>query len=414
MADGSLPPLVTTFIGERYQDVGKTGELIAPPYDVITTEQRRIYRERNQHNIVRLILPAGNGDRYTHAATILTSWRTQGVLAKDDEPSVYVVRQEFSTPDGAQRVRTGVIGAVAVEPYSHGRIRPHEKTHRGPKEDRLALMKATRAMFEALLMMSRDSDGALLEELRSATEGEPEVEARLAGARISLWRVSGQAGESITAAASGGDGLYIADGHHRYETAETYRGMVPEADRTLGLIVPVGDPGLEVLPTHRVIHGDQVDQPALMSRLEPVFDVTTLASTHDAEAHLGAPDGQARCVVYLPGPQYLGLRLKEGIELSHLPHTEESTVTDLAVAKIDSLVVEQIRAMSLTAGKLSYSPSAKDAIQRVYSEGAAGAVLVSPTTVEQVLAVSDAGGFMPQKSTYFDPKVPSGLVVLGW
>ena len=106
--------------------------------------------------------------------------------------------------------------------------------------------------------------------------------------------------------------------------------------------------------------------------------------------------------------------LKEGIELSHLPYAEESTVTDLAVAKIDSLVVEQIRAMSLTAGKLSYSPSAKDAIQRVYSEGAAGAVLVGPTTVEQVLAVSDAGGFMPQKSTYFDPKVPSGLVVLGW
>ena len=414
MADGSLPQLVTTFVGERYHDVGMTSDLIAPPYDVITTDQRRIYRERSEHNIVRLILPAGNGDRYAHAATMLNSWRTQGVLAKDDEPSVYVVRQEFTTPDGEQRARTGVIGAVAVEPYSHGRIRPHEKTHRGPKEDRLALMKATRAMFEALLMMSRDSDGALLEELRSATEGEPEVEAQLAGARISLWRVSGRAGESIAAAASGGDGLYIADGHHRYETAETYRGMVPEADRTLALIVPLGDPGLEVLPTHRIIHGDQVDQPALMSRLGPAFEVTTLASTHDAETYVGAADGQARCVVYLPGPRYLGLRLNEGIELSHLPYADESTVTDLAVAKIDSLVVEQIRAMSLTAGKISYSPSAKDAIQLVYSEGAAGAVLVSPTTVEQVLEVSDAGGFMPQKSTYFDPKVPSGLVVLGW
>jgi uncharacterized protein (DUF1015 family) len=268
-------------------------------------------------------------------------------------------------------------------------------------------------MFEALLMMSRDSGGALLEELRRATEAEPDVQARLLGTRIALWRVSGQEGESIAAAASAEDALYIADGHHRYETAETYRGMVPEADRTLGLIVPLGDPGLEVLPTHRIIHGGPVEEPALMSRLEPVFNVTYLASTHDAEAHLRAAGSQARCVVYLPGPQYVGLRLREGIEFSHLPYGGESAVAGLEITKIDRLVVEPMKEMS-TAAKLSYSSSAKSAIQRVYSEGASGAVLVNPTTVDQVLAVADAGAFMPQKATYFDPKVPSGLVVLGW
>ena len=249
MADGSLPPLVTTFTGERYHDVDKTGELIAPPYDVITTEQRRIYRERNQYNIVRLILPGGNGDRYAHAATILESWRGQGVLAKDSEPSVYVLRQEFDNPDGQPRVRTGVIGTVAVEPYSNGRIRPHEKTHRGPKEDRLALMKATRAMFEALLMMSRDSDGSLAERLQSATAAEPDVSAQLSGTRISLWQISGEEGEAVAAAASGDDVLYIADGHHRYETAETYRarrsGGPGDAHESTGAGVPRGAPGVD-------------------------------------------------------------------------------------------------------------------------------------------------------------------------
>jgi uncharacterized protein (DUF1015 family) len=190
--------------------------------------------------------------------------------------------------------------------------------------------------------------------------------------------------------------------------------MVPEADRTLGMIVPVGDPGLELLPTHRIVHGDPVDQEVLMSRLEPVFHVAHLASTHDAESHLRTPDEQARCVVYLPGPKYVGLRLKEGIEFSHMPHGEDPTVNAIDVTKVDSLVVDQLRSMSATGAKVTYSPSTKSAIQTVYSEGAVGAVLLKPTTVEQVLAVADAGAFMPQKSTYFDPKVPSGLVVLGW
>ena len=152
----SPSPLVTTFIGERYNNAEQWSELVAPPYDVISPEQRRIYRERSEHNIVRLILPDGNGNRYTHAATILQSWRDQNVLVQDPHPAVYVVRQEFETPNGEARVRTGVIGAVAVEPYDRARVRPHEKTHKGPKDDRLALMQSTRSMFEALLLMSRD------------------------------------------------------------------------------------------------------------------------------------------------------------------------------------------------------------------------------------------------------------------
>ncbi len=414
MTDGSLSPLVTTFIGERYRNAERSSELVAPPYDVISPKQRRIYRERSEHNIVRLILPGGNGDRYTHAATILRSWRDQNVLIQDPDPAVYVVRQEFETPDRDARVRTGVIGAVAVEPYDRARVRPHEKTHKGPKDDRLALMQSTRSMFEALLMMSRDRSGALRDQLQIATSTEPDVRASLEGVGISLWRVSGPAGQEIARAAAADGSLYIADGHHRYETAEIYRSENPEADRTLGLIVPLGDPGLEVLPTHRIIGGGPVHQSELLTQIADRFDVTTLASAHDAEAHLKGGIEDTRCVVYFPGPSFLGLNLREGADLSTLPFADEETVLALDVAKIDSLIVDPIVRLAGQKAEVGYSPSTRMVIQRVYSEGASAAVLMNPTGVAQVLAVADAGAFMPQKSTYFAPKVPSGLVILSW
>ncbi len=410
----SLSPLVTTFIGERYRNAERWSELVAPPYDVISPEQRRIYREQSEYNIVRLILPGGNGDRYTHAATILQSWRDQNVLVQDPDPAVYVVRQEFETPDGDARVRTGVIGAVAVEPYDRARVRPHEKTHKGPKDDRLALMQSTRSMFEALLMMSRDRSGELRDQLQIATSTEPDVRASLEGVGISLWRVSGPAGQEIARAAAADGSLYIADGHHRYETAEIYRSENPEADRTLGLIVPLGDPGLEVLPTHRIIGGGPVHQSELLTQIADRFDVTTLASAHDAEAHLRGGIEDTRCVVYFPGPSFLGLNLREGADLSTLPFADEETVLALDVAKIDSLIVDPIVRLAGQKAKVGYSPSTRMVIHRVYSEGASAAVLMNPAEVEQVLAVADAGAFMPQKSTYFAPKVPSGLVILSW
>ena len=363
---------------------------------------------------MRLTLPGGNGDRYTHAATILRSWRDQDVLIQDPDRAVYVVRQEFETPDGDPRVRTGVIGAVAVEPYDRARVRPHEKTHKGPKDDRLALMQSTRSMFEALLMMSRDRSGELRKQLQIATSTQPDVQASLEGVGISLWRVSGPAGEEIAQAAAADGSLYIADGHHRYETAEIYRSEHPEADRTLGLIVPLGDAGLEVLPTHRIIRGESVDQSELLAQITDWFDLTTLASAHDAEAHLKGGIEDTRCVVYLPGPNFLGLSLREGADLSTLPFAGQETVMALDVAKIDHLIVDVIVGLAGAKANVGYCPSIKMVMQRVYSEGASAAVLINPTGVEQVLAVADAGAFMPQKSTYFAPKVPSGLVILSW
>jgi uncharacterized protein (DUF1015 family) len=412
MTDESPPSLVAPFVGERFSDTARMSDLIAPPYDVISPRQRESYMSRHEHNIVRLILPEGNGDRYAGAAKIRDAWRGAGVLRKDDAPSVYVVRQAFHTPDGAAHLRTGVIGAVAVEPYATGRVKPHEKTHKGPKEDRLALTRSTRAMFEALLMMARDEGRELQDRLAEVTRTDAHVRARLEDVDIEMWQVAGAEATAIADAAGKHDALYIADGHHRFETAGTYREENATADRTLALIVPLGDPGLVVLPTHRLVRGSAIDEAALRQSVDERLSVSRLETPGDVQPELtgGDPDSTV-CVVALPGPRLFAMRLDAGADLSDLPFHDQPSVLALDVAKIDRLVVDHLT----DAGQgLGYEASDEAAIEAVTSGAAAAGVLMNPTGLEQVLDVADAGTFMPQKSTYFAPKAPSGLVILGW
>ncbi len=408
-------PLVSPFVGERYRNSADVSRLISPPYDVISSSQREAYQARNDHNIVRLILPEGNGDRYARAAETLRTWRADGVLVRDDSPSVYVVRQEFEDPEGQSHVRTGVIAAVAVEPYSRERVRPHEKTHRGPKEDRLALMRSTRAMFEALLMMARDSSGELQERLQAVTVADPDVQAHLESVSVFVWRIFGADAGILTRAAAGDGALYIADGHHRYETANAYREENPAADRTLAMIVPLGDPGLVVLPTHRLITGDSIDEIAVRRLARDSFDIAELGSFDEGQTVLAAHRNRSTaCVVCLPGTRTFSLQLKADLNFARLPLPEAPSVRALDITRIDKLIVDELEALAGVRARRWYDASARSVADAVDSGKAAAGVLVNPTGVEQVLAVADAGAFMPQKSTFFAPKVPSGLVILGW
>jgi uncharacterized protein (DUF1015 family) len=412
MAQQAVPPLVSPFVGERYAAVGRLSDLISPPYDVISEEQREALAARHRENIVRLILPQGNGDRYDRAASLLAEWRTGSVFDRDAEPSVYVVRQEFSTPGGKRHVRTGVVAAIAVEPYESGRVKPHEQTHKGPKADRLALMKSTKAMFEALLMMVRDSEGRLRAALRAASAGPPLARAELDGVAITLWRLQGESAAEMAQAADEGI-LYIADGHHRYETTNIYRQENPSANRTLALLVPLGDPGLVVLPTHRVVHGGDLDEATVRRATGLSFDISLVeAARSPSEILEGAESGRTTCLVVLPGGRRLKLVLKADADLSSLPAFGEPSVLALDVARVDPLVVSPLIDAAGPSGSRSYSADSADVIESVESGKAAAGVLLKPMKVEQVLAVADDGAFMPQKSTYFLPKVPSGLVVL--
>jgi hypothetical protein len=187
------PQLVVPFRGERFAAAQRLPRLIAPPYDVIAPPERARLAAADAHNIVHLILPEapGGADRYTRAAELLVEWRRDGVLAADAAPAVYVAAQEYQVPgSGAEwRTRTGMFGAVSAEPYETRRIRPHEKTHAGPKADRLALLRATRTSLESIFLLAPDPDGALLGGLRHVTGTPPAARAELDGVRLKLWVV---------------------------------------------------------------------------------------------------------------------------------------------------------------------------------------------------------------------------------
>lgn len=399
--------LVTPFNGERFATLDQLSDLISPPYDVIEPERRRALAA-NAHNIVHVILPEGEGDRYEAAARRWSAWLEEGAVIEDGAPAVWVVRQTFDTPDGATFRRTGLLGAVSVEDYGDGRVKPHERTHKGPKEDRLALLRATDRMFEALLLMAPDADRQLLDALHGVTIGRPLAGAQLDGVLVEAWRVEGSPAERMTELASQ-DALYIADGHHRYETAIAYRRENPAAERTLGLLVPLGDPGLVVLPTHRVLRGSVPAPEAIVDRLNGMFDTFELEQSADVERWLGDERGGHTRAVVAVGHRTIGLVLLEDADLSVLP--DEPAVRRLDVARVDAFIVDPIIQLMGRGADLTYSANAHD-VRELAGSGAAVGVLMNPTRVEDVLAVSDARAFMPQKSTYFMPKVPSGLVAM--
>ncbi|HKC47619.1 MAG TPA: DUF1015 domain-containing protein [Gemmatimonadales bacterium] len=407
--------LITPFAGERYADAPALSRLIAPPYDVISNEQRRRYAAADPHNIVHLILPeaAGDANRYRAAAAQLAEWRAAGVFVRDPGPSVYVVAQEFQTPAGARHTRVGMFAAAATEPYETRRIRPHEKTHRGPKVDRLELLRATHTNLESIFLLAPDADGALAAGLREVVQGSraPDAAGELDSVAIRLWVVSGPDAERLAGAAA--PPLYIADGHHRFETAVAYAGENPAARRLLAFVVSTRDPGLVVLPTHRVIYAGDRQLTALETGWRKYFDVQPVPQDADP-VQLLATAGRDRtaCVVATEGrnDHLLVLRpdapLAAIVELGRTP-----AVRSLDVAIVERLVVQEILAAGQSTPTLTYTPNATAALELAHLGKALAAILLNPTRVDQVLAVADAGDVMPPKSTYFIPKVPSGLVL---
>src|SRR5512146_67530 len=408
--------LVTPFVGERYADPAALSRLIAPPYDVISTEQRRRYAASDPHNIVHLILPAAAGEtsRYHTAAAQLAAWRAAGVFVRDPRPSVYVVAQEFQTPAGERHMRVGMFAAAATEPYETRRIRPHEKTHRGPKVDRLDLLRATHANLESIFLLAPDRAGTLAGGLRAIAEGPrpPDASADLDGVQIRLWVQSGPEADRLAAAAAAP--LYIADGHHRYETAVAFAGENPAARRLLAFVVSARDPGLVVLPTHRVIYAADRDVSALTGVWQRFFEVRPVPPPADRVRRLEeAGRGRVACIVATEGGQHdllLSLRddapLDDIVELGRTP-----AVRGLDVAIVERLVVGEILGAGKSTPTLTYTPDPTPALQVAHLGKALAAVLLNATKVEQVFAVADAGDVMPPKSTYFIPKVPSGLVL---
>ncbi|HTO25338.1 MAG TPA: DUF1015 domain-containing protein [Gaiellaceae bacterium] len=346
---------IRPFAALRYDEAvaGPLADLVAPPYDVISPEQRAEYLARSPHNVVHLTLP----DSEEQAARDLAAWRAEGVLHEDAEPAFWWLAQDYVGPDGVARSREGFVAALRVEPYENRVVLPHERTHAGPKEGRLRLLRATRTELEPIFVLwdgTIDVDGL----------GEPDLAAEESGVAARLWRLDAEFGAALTEELADAQ-LLIADGHHRYETALAFH----DEDGTdasawmLVVIVPTDQEGLTIFPTHRVAQ---------------------------------SVNGVAGTPIDRPGDDLPGLVLyRQG-------RYELIQSDDLDPETVDRLAPEGV----------TYTPYTSEAVAAVDRGDAEAAFLLRPTRIEDVWAVAQRGDVMPQKSTFFYPKLTSGLLML--
>jgi uncharacterized protein (DUF1015 family) len=396
--------------------VGRLTDVVAPPYDVIDGDQRAELEGRSPYNVVRIDLPAGE-DPYAAAAEQLDRWREQGVVVRDRTPAIWALAQDYTGPDGRRRTRTGFLARVRVEDYGAGRIRPHERTHPGPKEDRLRLTRATKANLSPIFSLYDDPDRTAQEALAAGTEREPWATTTDDDGTVNrLWRVDDEATIATVAEALHPRELLIADGHHRYETARVYAEEVggEGAHRyVLMCLVALQDPGLTVFPTHRLLKGlDSERQEALAIAIRRDFEIERL----DTTGQLAPAHGNHVTLGYIDAhfKQPFKLRLKDpALAEAALPdHAEPYRRLDTAV--LEALILKG--ALKMTdedidhlAG-LGYARNFDEALRLVETAKYDAAFFMAPTPVEQVQAVAAAGESMPPKSTYFFPKVPTGLI----
>ncbi|MBE7559466.1 DUF1015 domain-containing protein [bacterium] len=393
---------------------GDLSQLVCPPFDNISGEQKLELWARHPHNAVRLILSAeGDPDFwYPHAARRWRDWQDQGILTTDASPAIHLYETEYSV-DGRTLVRRGFIARLRLPESDSDQVKPHERTFEGPKADRLNLYRATNAILSPVFFIYRDPQKATLPLLSSEHW---EMEARDGfGFRHRLARLTDPAAIAALAAALARSEVMVADGHHRFATALNLRdelraryGHQPHApwNYTLVYLAPVEDPGLTILPTHRLLSfGAPLDVPYLLSQMEKLFEVSSVD-------HLPLPRGKGELGVVLREGQYR-LRLRSGVRmLDFLPINTSQAYEHLDVVLAHTGLLQECLGIGPEqyGEKLRFVRGAGEAAARVLSGKCDLAVLLPPTSVDEVLAVAAAGEKMPQKSTDFFPKVLTGMV----
>jgi uncharacterized protein (DUF1015 family) len=395
---------------------GPLDRLAAPPYDVIDADLRRDLAARSPHNVVEIDLPEGE-DPYEHAAELFEQWQMDGVLTRDREPALWALTQTYRAPDGTERVRHGFFCRVRITDYGPGKIRPHERTHPAAKEDRLRLMRSTRANLSPIFSLYDDPAGEAWSALAPAIESSPWGEVTDDDGTVHrLWRIADPDAIARVQTALADSELLIADGHHRYETARTYAqeiGGEGDHNYVLMCLVSMSDPGLTVFPTHRLVGKLEDDRRArLEEELQRDFDVD------EVDARQVVPEGGNG------GPPTYGyldqhgrsLRLRLGssatVDRALADHSPSYRRLDTAV--LEKLVLEDT--LGLTEEDIShqhglaYARDLDQARELLGSGEYEVAFLLRPTPIEQVQAVAQAGETMPPKSTYFYPKLLSGLL----
>ncbi|HVS06539.1 MAG TPA: DUF1015 domain-containing protein [Candidatus Dormibacteraeota bacterium] len=400
-------------------------QVVAPPYDVISPADQRRYYRQDPHNVVRLIAgevhpsDTTEDNKYTRAAGFFQQWLADGILRREARPGLYVYSHQFVDPiNGQERVRRGLLGVVELEPFGSG-VLPHEQTHARAKADRLSLTRAVVANLSPVFALYEDPASAVGPLIAPAMAEPPRLSITGEdGDHHTVWSISGTERFHDLAEVFRTSRLYIADGHHRYETALNFRNKQrqdhpdapPDAafNFVLMLLVDVADPGLTILPTHRLLHDFERFDPALVSRLGSRHRVTPLPDRAALLAAMQEPTAGHRI----------------GVALAQIPATYFTVdiaraAADDPVSRLDVSVLHQAilqRELGLQPAELeserylSYSRDVGAVLDRVETGAGQAAFLLRPPAVSDVVEVARAGQVMPQKSTYFFPKPASGIV----
>lgn len=437
---------IRPFQGVRYsqETVGDFKNVVTPPYDVISEDERNQYYDLNEFNVIRLILgkeypdDTPDNNRYTRAAKDYRDWLRRGVLKQDSERSIYLYRQQFVLSNEEHYERKGFIALLKLEEFGKGMVKPHERTLSGPKVDRLQLMRKCRANFSQIFGIYDGTGTVIPDVLGPVYQRMPDIDLiDDTGIQNQLWAVSDV---DIIAEVEKGmrdKYVFIADGHHRYETALNYRNEVRSRLGTftgdeafnyvMTMFVDMQEPGLVVLPTHRVITEMDITEQELLSKIESNFYI----DKYPFENSSGKEEAKNKLLVdmdtcyknrncgfgfYNGDSSFYLLRLRNQDVIKQIMSEEEcSAYGDLDVVILQKLLLEaalNIDQHQIAAGgKISYVKEVQDAIDEVDKREYAAAFLLNPTRIEQVTRVASMGKVMPQKSTFFYPKLITGLVM---
>ena len=427
--------------GIRYstEAVGDLAQVVTPPYDVISPEAQGKYYARNPYNIIRLELgeeQAGDNtlnNRYTRAATALAEWRLNGVLQQDASPGYYLYQQVF-THNGQSYTRTSLLARVRLEPWSSQVILPHEHTMTKPKDDRLKLLRACATNLSPIMSLYDDPQGRIRRLLHSyAAKAEVQITDEV-GEGQRLHHITDAEQIALIQNFFAERQLYIADGHHRYETALNYREEIREQRRQLHVddavqfvlmaLVDVDDPGLLVLPTHRLLAGLANDavRELTTEHLARYFTVQefgtgtgTAIGGNELLSQLAQVGTTAPSLVLSIAAHNWLLQLNEQGQQRMAESGHSAAWNELDVAVAQTLILEALLGIheeDITAGTyLRYTRDAQQALQAVQDGTAQVAMLLNATRVRQIRDVSQTDDRMPQKSTYFYPKLITGLVM---
>ncbi len=427
---------VRPFRGLRY-DAAKAaiGSVVTQPYDRITPELQAAYYEASPYNVVRLILgreePAdeasgdsGRGNKYTRAAEFLGRWMDEGVLVEDADPAIYASTQVYEV-DGKTYRRRGFVALLKLEPFGSGLIFPHERTFGKYKEDRLRLMRATQANLGHVFMLYSDPTRTISRVLEQIdAQGRPAAEVEALGVRHLLAPITDAEAIATITEVMADKQLFVADGHHRYETAINYRdemrrehGAGGPYDWRMITLVNMEDEGLVIRPTHRLVRNlAGFDAARVREKLAPFFAIEECPPDRLAGRLRPDEQTQTRMALYTGGGSALLLTLTaRGMMPEAVRRAAAGPLLELDVTVLHGLILDHLLGMSREqqneVGNIWYVPTIQEGLDGVQSGEYQAGFFVNPTRIDQVRAVASSGAVMPQKSTDFYPKLLTGLVM---